>query len=632
MNRWATLLMGRPIPDRAEQAEQVGPARGVAMLGLDALASAAYGPEALLTILIVIGAASARHVLPLSLLICAVLLLVSLSYRQTIAAYPNGGGAYTVARDNLGRGPGLIAAASLALDYILNVAVAIAAGVGALVSALPALLPWTLPLCLFMLALLTLVNVRGVRSTSSLLLLPTYFFVGCLLVTIAIGVGRAVTSGWHPSPVAPPASVAGATTPVSAWLLVRAFANGSTAMTGIEAVSNGVPIFRAPSVVGARRTLAAITAILIALLLGVAVLCRIYEITATPPGEAGYQSVLSQLAGAVSGRGFFYHLTMIAVVSVLALSANTSFADFPRICRLLALDGHLPESFAHRGRRLVFSHGIVVLALTSGLLLVIFEGITDRLIPLFAVGAFTSFTLSQVGMVQHWRRRPSERAARTSMVMNAAGALATGITLAVVTVAKFREGAWLSVVVILGLRTLFDRVRRHYDVLEREIAPACPIDLRPLPSPHVVVPIRRWDRAAQRALQLATTLSSDVSVVQVLTSERQHDDLSDRWRDLTEASAARAGVPAPRLVVLTSEYRELFAPILGFVRKIQEDDPTRHVAVVVPQIIPMHWYSTWIDNPNATLLKTLLLFLGGPRVAVISTPWHVDEAIPSGRR
>ena len=343
----------------------------------------------------------------------------------------------------MGRGPGLLAAASLALDYILNVAVAIAAGVGALVSALPALLPWTLPICLFMLAVLTLVNLRGVRSTSTFLLFPTYLFVGCLLMTIAVGVVQAMSAGWHPSPVAPSARFAEATMPVSAWLLLRAFANGSTAMTGIEAVSNGVPLFRAPSVLGARRTLTAITAILITLLLGVAVLCSIYEITATPPGEHGYQSVLSQIVGAVSGRGFFYHLTMAAVVSVLALSANTSFADFPRICRLLALDGHLPESFAHRGRRLVFSHGIIVLALMAGLLLVIFEGITDRLIPLFAIGALASFTLSQVGMVQHWRRRPNERAARRSMLMNATGASATGAMLVVVTVAKLREGAWL---------------------------------------------------------------------------------------------------------------------------------------------------------------------------------------------
>jgi len=525
----------------------------------------------------------------------------------------------------LGRGPGLLAAASLALDYILNVAVAIAAGVGAVVSALPALLPWTLPLCLAMLVLLTLVNLRGVRSTSTILLFPTYLFVGCLLTTIAVGVVRAIGADWHPSPVAPSARVTEATMPVSAWLLVRAFANGSTAMTGIEAVSNGVPIFRVPSVLGARRTLTAITAILITLLLGVAVLCSIYETTATPPGEPGYQSVLSQIVGAVSGRGFFYHLTMAAVVSILALSANTSFADFPRICRLLALDSHLPESFAHRGRRLVFSHGIVVLALMAGLLLVVFEGITDRLNPLFAIGALASFTLSQVGMVQHWRRRPNERAARRSVLMNATGALATGVTLVVVTIAKLGEGAWLSIVLILGLRGIFVRVRRHYDMLDREVALAGPIDLRPLPTPHVVVPIRRWDRAAQRALQLATTLSNDVSVLQVLTSERRQDDLSAHWRDLTETPAARPDVPAPRLVVLTSEYRELFAPILDFVLRIQDEDPTRDVAVVVPQMIPTHWSSAWIDNPSATLLKPLLLFLGGPRVVVISTPWHVGE-------
>ena len=397
------ILFGRPLASHEEGEQRVGPVAGIPMLGLDALSSAAYGPEAAMTLLIPLGAAGLGYVGPISGVIIVLLLIVFLSYRQTITAYPTGGGSYTVARQNLGLFPGLLAAAALLLDYVLVVAVGISAGVGALVSAVPSLQPHTLALCLAILALIAIVNLRGVRESGAAFVVPTYLFVVCLFAVIAIGVIKAWLAHGHPVPVVAPPPVAGATAAAGAWIVLRAFASGCTAMTGVEAVSNGVTAFREPAVGNAKRTLSAIIGILVVLLAGIAYLARVYHVGATEPGVAGYQSVLSQLVAAVVGTGLFYYLCIGSILMVLALSANTGFADFPRLCRLIAQDGFLPRVFASSGRRLVYSLGIYVLTGLSAFLLVIFGGITDRLIPLFAVGAFLAFTLSQAGMVGHWR-------------------------------------------------------------------------------------------------------------------------------------------------------------------------------------------------------------------------------------
>src|SRR3954470_19839542 len=422
---WREKLLGAPLRSEEEQDERIGPAAGVPVLGLDALASASYGPEAALSILISLGAAAAIHIGPIALATVLVLVTVYFSYRQTIEAYPKGGGSFAVAKENLGERAGLLAASALAIDYILNVAVGISAGVGALVSAVPALLPLTVELCLGILALLTIVNLRGLRAAGLFFMAPTYLFIGCLGATLAVGIYRALASGGHPTPLAAPPFVPTATTAATAWLLLRAFSSGCTALTGVEAVSNAVPIFRQPTIRLARRTLTFIVGILAILLLGVGFLCRAYHIGATPPGQPGFQSVLSQIVGAVWGRGPVYTMTMASILMVLCLSANTSFADFPRVCRALALDEYLPAEFAHRGSRLVYTAGIITLAFAAALLLLVFKGITDRLIPLFAIGAFGAFTLSQAGMVMHWRRRGG-RHAKKSLLVNLAGALVTG--------------------------------------------------------------------------------------------------------------------------------------------------------------------------------------------------------------
>ncbi|WP_434043215.1 MULTISPECIES: APC family permease [Sorangium] len=620
-----TILFGRRLASDEEEKEQIGPFSGIPVLGLDALASASYGPEAALTVLLPLGALGLRYIVPLSALVITLLVIVYVSYRQTIEAYPNGGGSYVVAKENLGTNAGLVAAAALLLDYVLNVAVAVSAGVGALVSAVPALLPHTLGLCLGVLILLTAANLRGLRTAGLVFMAPTYAFLGCLFTVIAIGIGKTILQGGHPAPAVPPPSLPGSLGIASLGLLCHAFASGCTAMTGVEAVSNGVPAFRKPSSAQARRTLSYIVASLGILLAGIAILAKAYGVTATEPGKAGYQSILSLVVGAVVGRGPFYYVTLTAVVAVLMLSANTSFADFPRLCQLLAIDRFLPEPFIHRGRRLAFSYGIAVLAGLSAILLAVFQGITDALIPLFAVGAFLAFTMSQSGMIAHWHRVRGKHF-RLHLAVNATGASATAATLVVIIVSKFTEGAWVSALLVIAAFLIFRGVRGHYEQLDQAVRAHEPLDLTPPPPPIVVIPIRRWDLVSQKGLRFALQLSPEVYALQVLLDDPRVEDLSGEWRDLVEEPAIKKGVAAPRLVVVRSRYRRLFRPLLRFVTTLARAHPDRQVAVVVPEVVESRWYHYLLHNHTASILKWLLLFRGGKGVVIVNTPFHLDDS------
>ncbi len=623
------ILFGPPLSSEEDLKERIGPAAGIPVFGLDALSSAAYGPEAALTILIPLGLAGVVYIVPISFTIIVLLTIVYFSYRQTIAAYPGGGGSYTVASENLGARAGLLAGASLMLDYILNVAVGISAGVGALVSAIPSLQPHTLMLCLAILLMLTMVNLRGVRETGLVFMFPTYVFVASLGGVIVSGLFKAVVHGGHPLPVAPIPHPAPAVAAVSLWLLVKAFSSGCTAMTGVEAVSNGVQAFREPVVKNARATLTIIIGILTLLLAGIAYLCRAYRIAATPPGEPGYQSVLSQLTAAVWGRGVFYFVTIVAVLTVLALSANTSFADFPRLCRAVAENGYLPYPFTIRGRRLVFSFGVYVLAFLAGLLLILFQGVTDRLIPLFAVGAFMAFTLSQAGMVMHWKRNPG-RGARLSMMVNGVGALATGLTTCVVVVAKFTEGAWITVLAIPGLILLMSGVHRHYDRIRRETENPTPARLKGIPPPIVVLPLQRWSRVAEKALRFAYTLSQDVSVLHIVPEGEQgehnndnNDELTSVWDEYIEKPAVLAGLAPPELVLLRSPFRLVLTPIVEYILELEQAHPKRLISVLVPELVERQWYYYLLHNQRATALKVILYIRGTGRIIVINVPWYL---------
>ena len=615
------LLFGRPLSSSEERGERLGPAAGIPVFGLDALSSAAYGPEAALALLIALGTVGIAYIVPITISIIILLVIVYFSYRQTIESYPNGGGSYTVAGQNLGSFAGLLAAAALMIDYVLTAAVGISAGVGALVSAVPSLEPRTLTLCLVILLLITLVNLRGVRETGALFMAPTYLFVGTLFITLGIGIVKVFVSGGHPTPVAPPPVLPVATVGLSAWLLLKSFASGCTAMTGVEAVSNGVTAFRDPVVKTAQRTLTAIIAILIALLAGIAFLCRAYHVGATNPGP-GYQSVLSQLTAAVVGRNAFYFVTIASILLVLSLSANTAFADFPRLCRLVAEDGYLPTPLAVRGRRLVYTVGIITLGILCAVLLILFGGITDRLIPLFAIGAFLAFTLSQAGMVAHWRRRGGP-GARLGIFVNGLGAVVTATTVAVVTITKFTDGAWITALLIPTIMVSMYSIRRHYDTVAQELENPAPLSLDRLHAPIVVVPMISLNKIIRGGLEFALNLSSEVHVVHVECGVNR-EELLRQWNEVVIEPLRRAELPVPRITFLDSPYRFVINPIVDYVLDLQKKNPDREIAVIIPELVEKHWYQYFLHNQRASWLKAALLRRGTQRIAIIDVPWHLS--------
>jgi amino acid transporter len=617
------LLFGKPLASSDERAEHVGPSAGLPIFGLDALSSAAYGPEAALTLLIPLGLAGVHLIVPVSAAIIILLIIVYFSYCQTIEAYPHGGGSYTVATENLGNGAGLLAAAALMIDYILTAAVGISAGVGALVSAVPSLQAHTLGICLLILLILMLVNMRGVRDTGVAFLIPTYLFLGTLLTVIALGLFHVVTGGGHPVPVVAPPHLPAATAALSLWLILKVFASGCTAMTGVEAVSNGVMAFREPTTKNARTTLTIIIALLIILLAGIALLCRFYGIGATDPNGPGYQSVLSQLTSAVMGRGWFYYVTIGSILLVLSLSANTAFADFPRLTKAIATHDYLPHVFTLRGRRLLHSYGIYALVFLTGLLLILFGGVTDRLIPLYAIGAFMAFTLSQAGMVVHWMRNKGPRSS-IRMVVNGVGAFATGVTLLVVLVAKFVEGAWVTALLVPLLIFLMTRVKRHYSRVNRETECPTPLRVENIKPPVVIIPLDRWSRITEKGLRFALSMSQEIIAVHV-DSEDSDESICDEWDRMIAAPLKAAGMAVPQLVNLKSPYRFILAPVVEFVLNKEKELENRQIAVLVPELVVKHWWENMLHNQRANVLKLLLLLKGNQRILVINIPWYLQR-------
>jgi amino acid transporter len=617
------IIFGEPLASHEEGEQKVGVLTSVSILGLDGLSSAAYGPEAALTVLIPLGALGVGYGLPITLSIVALMLIVYTSYRQTLAAYPSGGGAYTVARLNLGTIPSLLSAVALLLDYVLVVAVGISAGVGALVSAFPQVQPYTLAICLAILTIITLINLRGVKESGAVFVLPTYLFVSSLGFVIVLGVVKAILAGGQPVPVEAPPQVPAATAAAGLWLLLHAFASGCTAMTGVEAVSNGVSIFRAPVVENARKSLSFIIGILALLLVGIAYLANVYHIGATEPGKEGYQSVLSMLIAAVVGKGVLYYVAITSILLVLAFSANTGFADFPRLCRAIAQNGYMPRFFASRGRRLVYSSGIVLLAVLSGLLLIIFNGITDRLIPLFAIGAFLAFTLSQAGMVVHWKRNGGANAVR-NMFINGIGAVATGITLLVIAVQKFADGAWIMMLLIPSFLLLFGAVRRHYHRVAVEISEPKPLATEPLLPPIVIIPINDWNRISHKGLRFAMRMSQDVCVVHIKLSDKP-SEIEEDWEQLIAEPARRIGAKPPRLVTLHSPYRYVINPFLDYVLSVCDESPEAQIAVIVPELITRKWYQRLLHNQRASWMKAMLLVRGDDQVIVVNIPWYLSK-------
>jgi amino acid transporter len=619
--RAVNFLFGRPLATSEERAEHIGPIAGIPIFGLDALSSAAYGPEAALTLLIPLGLVGVHYIVPVSAAIVVLLVIVFFSYRQTIEAYPQGGGSYTVASQNLGEGAALLAAAALMIDYILTAAVGISAGVGALISAVPSLQPHTLQLCLAVLLILTIVNMRGVHDTGVVFMIPTYLFTGTLLIVIAVGAWHVFAASGHPQPVTPLPPMPAATVAVSWWLLLKVFSSGCTAMTGVEAVSNGVMAFRDDTRKNAKTTLTIIIVLLTMLLAGIALLCRSYHIAATTPDAPGYESVLSMLTRAVMGHGWFYYLTIGSVLLVLALSANTAFADFPRLTRAIALDNYMPHVFLLRGRRLLYSWGIYVLVALTALLLIVFRGVTDRLIPLYAIGAFMAFTLSQAGMVVHWKRNHGPR---LRIFVNGLGAVATGITTVVVLVTKFAEGAWITALLVVLMILMMHAVNRHYVDVTRETALDRPIVSAEITEPIVVLPIDRWSRITEKAVCFALSMSSDIRCIHVLLTD-ETDEFCDEWEQKIAAPLRATGKPVPGLVTIRSPYRYILQPVVDYVLSVESETDFKKVCVIVPELVVRHWWDNLLHNRRADLLKVMLLMRGNRRIIVINIPWYLER-------
>ncbi|MBB5058996.1 amino acid transporter [Granulicella aggregans] len=620
------VLFGKPLATSEERGEHIGIAAGIPIFGLDALTSAAYGPEAAMTLLIPLGAAlGVTYIVPIISAILVLLVIVFFSYRQTIAAYPNGGGSYTVATENLGNNAGLLAAAALMIDYILTAAVGISAGVTALTSAVPSLQPHTLLLCLFILMILAIINMRGVKDTGTAFIAPTFLFIGTLLTLIVVGVYKTILSGGHPHSIEPlPPEIPQTVKYLGYWMLIKAFSSGCAAMTGVEAVSNGVMAFGEPRARKAQITLSIIVVILIVLLFGTAWLARAYGIMAMSPDEPNFQSLLSLLVQAVFGRGWFYYTTMGSVLLALALSANTAFADFPRLTRAIAIHDYLPHVFILRGRRLLFSHGIYALTGLTAVILILFDGVTDRLIPLYAIGAFLAFTLSQAGMVVHWKNQHGEhKGGRVwHMFVNGVGAGATGLTLIVVLVAKFMAGAWVTALLVPTLILIMYSVKKHYTRVHAEMVDRTPINLENLTQPIVVIPMAHWDRITEKALRFGLLLSKEIKVVHV-HSEDDPDELAGCWDEMVLDPLKEKGMQEPELVRIASSYRFIIAPLMEYILTLERDNPDRKVAVLLPELVVKHWWENALHGQRVQLLKLLLLLRAKQRVVVVNIPWYL---------
>lgn len=610
-----TLIFGSPLPSNELAETRLDKKRALAALSPDALASVAYANQEIYLGLIVAGAAGLAHSWQIALVITSLLALLSFSYVQTIGAYPAGGGSYTVARENLGDTAGLVAAAALLIDYLLNAAVSLTAGVAALASAFPTLWAYRVTLALALLLLITLLNLRGVREVGTVMTLPVYLFLAVYLGMIAWGLLVAVQQG-PGTAAAVPAGPGVVFVPVTLALLLRTFASGSTALTGVEAISNAVPIFKPPATRNAQITMLVMALLLGTLFMGTIGLTQYLAVLAGPD-----ETILSALAHRLVGYGALYFLVQIATLLVLVVAANTSFTGFPRMTSLMAQDGFLPRQLRVLGDRLVFSNGILTLSALAGLLIILFQGDTHLLIPLFAVGAFLAFTLSQAGMVSHWwRMRGPGWAAK--MLLNGLGAAATAVALLVIASSKFRSGAWIVILLIPLLVLLFRRIRGHYAHVGRELSLA---EVRPqiaaIGPVRIIMPVAGAHRGVVAALTYACSICSDVTAVFVELEPGSGTLLVEKWRDYGLDQAAR-------LVVVPSPYRSLIGPFLAEVDRQDAAHPDAPPAMIlIPEFVPAYAWQFLLHNQTALMLKWALIYRRrrfGKARAVIDVPFHLE--------
>ncbi len=604
------LLIGPPLPTQSSAHEKLNKIRALAAFSPDALSSIAYANQEIYLGLVVAGAAGLNMALPIGLVIVTLLTIVSLSYFQTLHGYPSGGGSYIVARENLGTLPGLVAASALLIDYILNVAVSVTAGVAAIASAFPALWTHKVIIALFLLVLITFANLRGLRESGTVMSIPVYFFIGTYLLMILVGLVRLAIEGPSEFVYAP-----AALEPLTVILVLHAFSTGCTALTGIESISNGVQAFQPPEAKNAGKTLIAMAILMGVLFVGSLTLTQFLGVTA-----GAHETILSALARRILGSGLGYYVIQASTLLILAVAANTSFAGFPRVTAILAGDGFLPRQLSNLGDRLVYSNGILILSAVSAILVIGFKGDTHALIPLFAIGAFLAFTLSQAGMVLHWVR---ERGLNwwLKSTINGIGALTTLVTLLVVGVSKFGQGAWITVLIIPILVFTFLQVRNHYRRVADELTlRGLPPSLRPAPDPRVVIPVSGVHRAMVEAVNFARSISSEVTAVYIELQPGSGEMMRAEWEQWW---------PDIPLVVVPSPFRSLVGPLIKYLDDTDETlNDGRLAVVVLPEFIPSHWWQNLLHNQTAWSLKNALLYRRsrhGYQRVIIDIPYHLKH-------
>ncbi len=598
------ILIGTPIESVKEKHERLSRVTGLAVFSSDALSSVAYGTEEILFALIIGGTALLHYALPVALGIIILVAIVATSYFQTIHAYPSGGGAYIVAKDNLGTYPGLIAGAALLIDYVLTVTVSVSAGIAALTSAFPALHTHTVLMCMIAVLFIMVVNLRGVKESGKLFSIPVYIFIGSLLLLIAEGFIKKMSVP-HPSFTAYGEAT---TNIVPVFIILKAFASGCATLTGIEAVSNGVRAFKAPEAKNAGITLMWMAIILGLLTLGIAYFADYYKIL---PNEN--ETVLSQIARTIFSKGVIYYIIQFATTLILILAANTSFADFPRLSSIMAVDRYLPRQLSNRGDKLVFSNGILILGFLSALLIVIFRGDTHTLIPLYAVGVFTAFTLSQAGMVKHWLSYKGEGWVK-GILINGVGTVTTAVVLVIIAVEKFTHGAWIVLIAIPALVLLTKKIHNHYLAMAEQLSLQCATDINEYEHHSVIVPISGMQQAVIGAIKYAKALSDDVAAVYVCIDPVETDKVRTKWNKFC------MGAP---LIVLDSPYRSIIEPLVDYIDEVRNRYKDGVITVVLPEFVPSKWWHHLLHNQTALFMKGVLLFKKG--VVSTSVPFHLRK-------
>ena len=599
LKRW---LLGHPLTTKQAVHERLSNPVALAIFSSDPLSSVAYATEEILLVLVLAGTAALHYSIGISIVIVGLVAILTASYRQVIFAYPSGGGAYVVAKCTLGEPPGLVAAAALLIDYVLTVAVSVAAGIAAITSAVPELHEHRVGLGLLAIVVLTLGNLRGVRESGKIFALPTYLFIGSLGLVIVVGLGRALFGATEPHPLPSVPAVEGLTL----FLLLRAFSSGCTALTGIEAISNGVPAFRPPASQNAATTMIWMATILGGLFLGITILAYVFGLV---PREE--ETLISQIARISLGGGALYYFMQASTMLILILAANTSYNGFPRLASLLAQDSFLPHQMRNVGDRLAFSNGIFILGLSAALLLILFHGETHALIPLYAIGVFLSFTLSQAGMVRHWQDRKG-RGWRKKFAINLSGAVATGVATVVLAITKFTHGAWMVIFLIPLLIGMFKKIQWHYKMADWQLSLTMYDRPKSPPRNIVVMPVGSVNRAVVIALDYVRQRAQDIRAVHVDVDPEETAKIKADWEKWG------TGIP---LVILPSPYRSFLQPLLDYIEKVREENPGAWVTVVLGEVVPARWWENLLHNQRALLIKAALLFKF--RVIVTDVPYHL---------